>query len=52
VGPVSRFEGLYVATGHAMLGLTLGPVTARMIAGCILDSAPGMDIAALRPERF
>ncbi|HYM13496.1 MAG TPA: FAD-binding oxidoreductase [Bryobacterales bacterium] len=52
VGPASGYEGLFIATGHAMLGLTLGPVTARIIAGCILDGAPGMDIAALRPERF
>mgnify|MGYP005849147333 CR=1 FL=1 len=52
VGPVSRFPGLYIATGHAMAGLTLGPVTGELIAECILDGAPSLDITALRPERF
>jgi glycine/D-amino acid oxidase-like deaminating enzyme len=35
-----------------MLGLTLGPITGRLIAESILDGAPSMDIAALRPDRF
>jgi len=52
VGPVPRHRGLFIATGHGMLGLTLGPVTGRLIAEYILDGAPAMDITALRPERF
>jgi D-amino-acid dehydrogenase len=52
VGAVSRYPGLFVATGHAMMGLTLGPVTGKLIAECVLDGAPSMDITALRPDRF
>ncbi|MBZ5685492.1 MAG: FAD-dependent oxidoreductase [Acidobacteriia bacterium] len=52
VGAVSRHPGLFVATGHAMMGLTLGPVTGKLIAEYVLDGSPGMDISALRPERF
>lgn len=52
VGPVSKYPGLFIATGHAMAGLTLGPVTGKLIAECILDGAPSLEIAALRPERF
>lgn len=52
VGPVPGHRGLFIATGHGMLGLTLGPITGRLIAESILDSAPSMDIAALRPDRF
>lgn len=52
VGPVSRCPGLFVATGHAMMGLTLGPVTGKLIAEFILDGSPSMDLAALRPDRF
>lgn len=33
VGPVA--DGLYVATGHAMLGVTLAPATARRLASWI-----------------
>ena len=52
VGAISRYPGLFVATGHAMMGLTLGPVTGKLIAECVLDGASSMDISALRPDRF
>lgn len=52
VGPVGRYKGLFIATGHAMAGLTLGPITGKLIAESILDGRPGMDIAALSPDRF
>ena len=52
VGAISRYPGLFVATGHAMMGLTLGPVTGKLIAECVLDGSPSMDISALRPDRF
>ena len=52
VGPVSRCPGLFIATGHAMMGLTLGPVTGKLRAECVLDGASSMDITALHPERF
>ena len=52
VGPVARYQGLYVATGHAMLGLTLGPVTGKLMAEWVLDGRASEDITALRPGRF
>lgn len=52
VGPLMRYCGLFIATGHAMLGLTLGPVTGKLIAEYILDGSPGLDISGLSPERF
>lgn len=52
VGAVSRYPGLFVATGHAMMGLTLGPVTGKLISECVLDRSPSMDIDTLRPDRF
>lgn len=48
VGPL-RF-GLSVATGHGMLGVTLGPVTGEALAESILEGRPLP--AALRPDRF
>ena len=30
----------------------LGPVTGKLIAECILDGAPSLDITGLDPERF
>ena len=52
VGLVPGHRGLFIATGHGMLGLTLGPITGRLIAESVLDGAPSMDIAALRADRF
>ena len=52
VGPVPSYPGLLLATGHAMAGLTLGPVTGKLISECILDGSPSVDITALRPDRF
>jgi D-amino-acid dehydrogenase len=52
VGPLSRYPGLFIATGHAMLGLTLGPVTGKLIAECLLDGSPSISLTGLSPERF
>lgn len=51
VGPLPGVEGVSVATGHGMLGLTLAPVTGEMIANhVLLGSDPR--IGALSPARF
>ncbi len=52
VGPVSRCAGLFVATGHAMMGLTLGPVTGKLISERVLEGSSSIDITALLPDRF
>ncbi len=52
VGPVPGLDGLFVATGHAMLGLTLGPITGKLMAEMILDGSPSMDIGDFRVDRF
>jgi D-amino-acid dehydrogenase len=52
VGPAPQVPGLHVATGHAMMGLTLGPATGEAVAGFVLDGAPQSDLRALRVDRF
>ncbi|UCF41247.1 MAG: FAD-binding oxidoreductase [Gemmatimonadota bacterium] len=52
VGPVPGYRGAYVATGHAMLGLTLGPVTGKLVSEYVLDGAPSLDVGAFRLDRF
>ena len=44
--------GVFLATGHARMGLTLGPVTGRLVSECILDDGPSIDITPLRADRF
>lgn len=51
VGPLGDVEGLSVATGHGMLGLTLGPVTGEMIANLVLKGGDSR-LEELSPGRF
>jgi D-amino-acid dehydrogenase len=51
VGRVSRYPNLSVATGHAMMGVSLGPITGRLVAEIVSRRPLSMDIAALDPER-
>jgi D-amino-acid dehydrogenase len=52
LGPVPGYDGLYVANGHAMLGLTLAPVTGRLMADLVLGDGPSMSLDMLRVGRF
>lgn len=52
VGWAPAPRGLFVATGHARMGLTLGPVTGKLVSECILDGRPSIDITPLRVDRF
>ena len=52
IGPAPGYAGLFLANGHAMLGLTLGPVTGRLIAEWVVDGRPSMDMGMLEVGRF
>lgn len=52
LGRSPRHENLLVATGHAMLGLSLGPVTGSLVASLVSGETPAIDLSLLRPERF
>ncbi|MGH6665051.1 MAG: NAD(P)/FAD-dependent oxidoreductase [Pseudolabrys sp.] len=52
VGRAPKLPGLWLAYGHAHWGLTLGPVTGRMIAEMITGAAPFCDPAPYAAERF
>ncbi|MHC4946684.1 MAG: NAD(P)/FAD-dependent oxidoreductase [Planctomycetota bacterium] len=52
VGWAPRLEGLFIATGHAKMGLTLGPITGRLATEWMLDGTPSFDLEAMSPARF
>ena len=52
VGPVAAYSGLYIAAGHAMLGLTLGPITGQLMAEMVLDGKPSVEIGEFAVQRF
>jgi D-amino-acid dehydrogenase len=52
IGRSARLDNLILATGHAMIGLSLGPVTGKLVAQLATGAPPLLDLAPLRPERF
>ena len=52
IGPVPGQDGLFIATGHAMLGLTLGPVTGQMISEQVLEGRTSLPAGRLGVERL
>jgi D-lysine oxidase len=52
VGPAPRHTGLWLDFGHAHLGLTLGPVSGRLIAEMICGQATVVEPQAYSVERF
>jgi D-amino-acid dehydrogenase len=52
IGPVPGHPGLFVATGHAMLGVTLAPVTAEVLAPAVLGGQVAPVLAPFSVTRF
>ncbi len=52
LGRTRAAENLLIATGHAMMGLSLAPVTGELAAQLIDGEPPHFDLAMLSPDRF
>ncbi len=52
IGLSSKYKNLAVATGHAMIGLSLGPATGKLIAEALQGSTASMNISPFAVERF
>lgn len=52
IGPSQGGDEVIHAFGHGHIGLTLAPVTARLVADLIARRPPERDITALRASRF
>lgn len=52
LGRTASFSNLTIATGHAMMGLSLGPVSGRLIAEIISGEPPDIDLSLLNPDRY
>ncbi|WP_321915229.1 FAD-dependent oxidoreductase [Paraburkholderia sp. J11-2] len=52
IGPAPRHDDLWFAFGHAHHGLTLGPVTGRLIAEMMTGAPTVVDPRPFRAERF
>ena len=52
IGRFERFANLSTASGHAMMGVSLAPITGKLMAEIISDEPPSLSTAALRPDRY
>jgi D-amino-acid dehydrogenase len=51
IGAVPGLENVYLATGHGMLGVTLAPATADLLAPLVLEGRAPPELAAFDPAR-
>ena len=52
IGRSPRHGGLWFDFGHQHLGLTLGPVSGRLLADLVTGAPPFIDPAPYAAERF
>ena len=52
VGRFGAYDNLSTATGHAMMGLSLGPITGRLVSELLDGEPPSHDLTLLSPDRF
>jgi D-amino-acid dehydrogenase len=52
IGTADGIDNMVLATGHAMLGITLAPVTGEIVASLIGGEPPRHDIEPFRASRF
>jgi len=46
------YENLIIATGHGMLGISLAPITGKLISQLTCEQAPSIDLSPLQVTRF
>lgn len=52
LGSVPQYDNLFVASGHAMMGISLGPSTAVTIAEYMTTGKSPVDLTPFNPVRF
>jgi D-amino-acid dehydrogenase len=52
IGTAEGAPGIVLATGHAMKGLSLAPVTARLVGELVAGESPSHDLSPFSPDRF
>jgi D-amino-acid dehydrogenase len=52
IGRFERHPNLIAATGHAMMGVSLGPITGQLVAEMLSGETPSIPPGLLRPDRY
>ncbi len=51
IGKSSKCENLTIATGHAMMGWSLGPATGKLVSEIISNKKTSLDLKPFHPDR-
>jgi D-amino-acid dehydrogenase len=51
IGDVKSITNLVVATGHSMMGISLGPATGKLVSELINKDEPSLDMQPFDPQR-
>ncbi len=52
IGRTKKYKNLILATGHSMLGISLGAGTGKLISEIVNEEKASMDLSPFDPERF
>jgi D-amino-acid dehydrogenase len=52
IGRLKQKKNVIIATGHAMMGLSLGPATGKLVAEMVEEKSPSLSLTPFDPERF
>jgi len=52
IGRIKKYNNVVVATGHSMMGLSLGPGTGKLVSEIVNRKTTSIDIDAFEVERF
>ena len=52
IGRLSKIKNITVATGHAMMGWSLGPATGKLVSEIISEKEPSLNLDPFNVERF
>ena len=52
LGRTKKWANVVVATGHSMMGLSLGPVTGKLVAEVLSGEPPSVPLEMLSPDRY
>jgi D-amino-acid dehydrogenase len=52
IGRTGKYSNLVVATGHGMMGMSMGPVTGKLVSQICSSQETEIDLHQCAPERF
>ena len=52
LGRTAKFSNLIIATGHAMMGMSLSPITGQIVSEFVSGEKPAFDLSLFSPDRY